>query len=142
MNEQPGAAAPAAVVEAFLAAIASADLEAAGALMDPDVVVIEPATLPYGGVYRGAEAFFGTLAPAIFGAMDVAIGDVVVFDGGDTVAARMNLTFTARGTRQALMMPVVEAYDVRAGKITKIEVFPHDAGVLTQFWEANTLSTA
>ena len=141
MNAQPGAATPAAVVKEFLAAIASADLQAASALIDPDVVVIEPASLPYGGIYRGAEAFFGTLTKAIFEAMELSFGDVVVFDGGDTVAARIDLTFTARGTRQTLAMPVVEAYDVRAGKISKIEVFPHDTAALTQFWESNTPSS-
>jgi hypothetical protein len=39
-------------------------------------------------------------------------------------------------------MPIVEAYNVRAGKITKIEVFPHDAGALAQFLEANGLISA
>lgn len=137
MNAQPEAASPAAVVKEFLAAIASADLQAATALIDSDVVVIEPASLPYGGVYRGAEAFFGTLTKAIFEAMELSFGDVIVFDGGSTVAARIDLTFTARGTGRALSMPVTEVYEVRAGKISKIEVFPHDTGALTHFWEAN-----
>src|SRR5262245_44194167 len=34
-------------------------------LFDPDVVVHEPASLPYGGIYKGRDEFLGLMGPAM-----------------------------------------------------------------------------
>lgn len=137
MHAQQKAATAAAVVSEFLAAIAAADMQVAQRLIDPQVVVVEPASLPYGGIYRGSDTFFNTLTGAIFEVVELSFGDVAVFDGGNTATARIALTFTARATGEVLEMPVIEVYDVVEGLITKIEVFPHDAGALGQFIDGN-----
>jgi ketosteroid isomerase-like protein len=116
-----------ATVRRFNELIGVGDLEGAIALLHPDVVVREPPGLPYGGEYRGRDAFreltghLMALAPVPL-AFDY-------FDAGDVVAARLSARFTAASGRSA-EVEIVDLFWVRDGLITKTEVFIDDPAAI------------
>jgi ketosteroid isomerase-like protein len=127
-----------AVVDQFVAAIAAVDARALEALLHPDVEVNEPEALPYGGVYRGRDAFFGELLPAVVGRFEIGVEDAQIFAGDGAAAARMTIVYTARDTGEMLRMPYVEVYEVRDGLITHVDVFPQDAQRLAEFMNGSS----
>jgi ketosteroid isomerase-like protein len=137
MSEAVSKTSAGAVVEKLLAAFGAADADALQPLFDPNVEVIEPAGLPYGGVYKGAAAFFEQLLPAIAGPFELTVSDSRVFDGGDAAAANMVLSFTSRRTGETIHMPYVEIYRVADGLITQVDVYPQDVTALAAFMDAN-----
>jgi ketosteroid isomerase-like protein len=137
MSEQTISKTAAEVVEDLLKALETIDVEALKGAIDPNVEVIEPEGLPYGGVYQGADAFFTKLLPELAGPFELGVEDAKVFDGGHAAAANMKVVFTSRRTGETIRMPYVEVYDVVAGLITKIDVYPQDVTALTEWMDAN-----
>ena len=137
MTEQVLDSAATVVVGRFIDAVSAMDVEAITAVLHPEIVVIEPAGLPYGGVYRGRDTFLTTLLPAIAGAFTLEVEDPKIFDGGDSAACRMIAVFTSRRTGTVIRMPYIEVYDVVDGQIAKADVFPQDVSALARWMEAN-----
>ncbi len=126
-----------AAVRRFIDAVSTMDADAMAAVLHPDIVVIEPEGLPYGGIYQGAETFFTTLLPEIAGAFSLGVEDAHIFDGGDTAACRMTAVYTSHRTGAVVRMPYVEVYDVAGGLITRADVYPQDVTALSRWMEAN-----
>jgi uncharacterized protein len=128
---------PAAVVGRFIDAVSVMDGEAMAAVLHPDIEVIEPDSLPFGGVYRGLDVFFNTLLPQIAGAFSLGVEDAQILAGGSTAACRMTAVYTSHRTGSVIRMPYVEVYEVVDGLIAKADVYPQDATELTSWMEAN-----
>lgn len=129
---------PTAVVGRFIDAVSTMDAEAIAAVLHPDIVVTEPDSLPFGGVYEGAEVFFKTLLPQIAGAFSLGVEEPQILDGGDTIAACwMTAVYTSHRTGSVIRMPYVEVYEVLDGLIAKADVFPQDVTALTLWMDAN-----
>jgi ketosteroid isomerase-like protein len=137
LEARQGESAATAVVARLVAAVSAMDAEALRAVLHPDVEVIEPAGLPYGGVYRGADTFFTELLPALAGPFQLDVEDVKIFDGGDAGASRMTAVYTSRRTGSVIRMPYVEVYDVVDGLVTRVDVYPQDVTALTEWMDAN-----
>ncbi|HTK66483.1 MAG TPA: nuclear transport factor 2 family protein [Pseudonocardia sp.] len=137
MTEQALETSAVAVVARLVDAVSRMDADALRAVLHPDVVVIEPEGLPYGGVYRGADAFFGELLPALAGPFELVVDDVQLFDGGSAGASRMTAVYTSRRTGETIRMPYVEVYDVVDGLVTRVDVYPQDVTALTLWMDAN-----
>src|SRR5271169_2176336 len=93
-----------ALAQQFADGVAAVDAAALTAVLHPDVEVHEPTTLPYGGVYRGREAFFSGLMQAVVSNFDVGVEGVRIFDGGDRAAAQMTMIYTSRATGRSIHM--------------------------------------
>lgn len=126
-----------AVVGRFIDAVSVMDGEAMAAVLHPDIVVIEPESLPFGGVYRGVEVFFNTLLPQIAGAFSLGVEGARILDGGSTAACQMTAVYTSHRTGSVIRMPYVEVYEVVDGLIAKADVYPQDVTELTRWMEAN-----
>jgi len=114
-------------LETLIAAMRHGDGEAAAALIHPDVTVTEPASLPYGGVHRGKQAFLDDVLGGILRRASISLGETTVRDAGDVVVAHMVVTFTAHETGRSVTLPIVELYEVDGdGLITSIDVYPKD----------------
>jgi uncharacterized protein len=124
------------VVRALFDAVCAGDVESVTKFLREDIVVTEPKALPFGGVYRGRDAFLAELLPAIVGPFQMGIEDVSVLGGGDRVAAVMAVTYTSRKTGRSLVMPYVEIYGFNDGLVSTIDVYPHDTAELAQFLRA------
>ncbi|TQC48650.1 hypothetical protein EEB14_13925 [Rhodococcus sp. WS4] len=93
-----------------------------------DVVLTEPAYLPYGGTYRGAEAVrevFGVIAGYLD--MNSLTIDRLVADE-DHVFAILDSNQIATGERIML----TELSILREGKVAEFRVFFHEAGSLLE----------
>jgi uncharacterized protein len=113
-------------LELLIAAMRGGDLDAAAALIHPDVVVAEPASLPCGGVHRGRKAFVEDVLGGILQRASFALAEATVRDAGDVVVVQMKLKLTAHATSRTATMPIVELYTVRDGLVTEIDVYPKD----------------
>ncbi|MCK9506345.1 MAG: nuclear transport factor 2 family protein [Porticoccaceae bacterium] len=125
------------VVRAMLDAVLRGDGEGAMACVHHEIVVIEPGSLPYGGVYQGMEEFRDKVYASILGKFTIAIGRCELLGTDEKVAASMDITFTSRKTGTKIAMPYVEIYTVRDGAICHLDVYPQDTKALLDFWNAN-----
>jgi len=125
------------VVRTMLDAVLAGDGVGAMACIHPDIVVIEPASLAYGGVFHGLPAFQNDVFGAIMGKLSIQIGRCEILGAGNKVAASMDITFTSRKTGKSLMMPYVEVYTTSDDKIIHLDVYPQDTKKLSEFWDAN-----
>jgi ketosteroid isomerase-like protein len=113
-------------LEALIAAMRGGDLDGAAALIHRDVVVSEPASLPYGGVHRGRNAFVEDVLGGIMKRASLEIAEATVRDAGDVVVVQMVLKLTAHATGRTATVPIIELYTVRDGLVTNIDVYPKD----------------
>lgn len=125
------------VVLRMIKAITAGDLAGALACLDRDVEVVEPGSLPFGGVHRGVDAFRDDVLVAITRKMEPQVERFELLEQGEKVAVLMVTKFTSRTTRQTLVMPYIELYTVADGKIRKIDVYPQDTQKLVAFWNEN-----
>jgi len=92
-------------------------------LTHPECVIIEPVSLPYGGVYGGESAFTDLFADiyADFSTFDTDLQELV--SAGDRVLAEFTLTGTARESDETFETSVVELYRVEDGQIRETDVY-------------------
>jgi ketosteroid isomerase-like protein len=124
------------ILRTLFDAVCTEDVALITKLLHDDLVVTEPRSLPFGGVYRGRDAFLGRLLPAIVGPFKMAVEDVRVVNGGGQAAAVLTVRFTSRRTGKSLAMPYVEIYDFEGGLISQIGVYPQDTAELGDFLRA------
>ena len=109
-------------VESFL----GGDPETALEFIHPDVVAYEPESLPYGGEYRGKDAFL-ELMNKIGKTVEVEATLQGVHEAGDTILALYLANFTSRATGHSIQMPVAEVYGFTDGRISSANIFYKDS---------------
>ncbi|WP_031523091.1 nuclear transport factor 2 family protein [Streptomyces sp. NRRL F-5123] len=125
---------PAHVVRGLYDALGKGDVPGVLARLHPDVVVDEPAPLPYGGVHRGREAFVQGVLGVMTGHAGVALTAVEVFTGPTGVVGRLTGTLTARTTGEVFPLTMVEIHRVESGTVRRIDVYVQDPGALAAFY--------
>jgi len=121
----------------MLDAVLRGDEASAMSHIHPDIKVIEPDSLVYGGVHNGLSAFHTDVYGVILSKLNIGIGRCEVIGSENKVAVSMDVTFTSRKTGQSLLMPFVELYTVCDEKISDLDVYPQDTKRLAEFWDAN-----
>ena len=119
------------IFEAFSAALGRGDMNAQIALLHPDFVVHEAASLPYGGDYRGAEgwaALVGAVVQAWSGFRLEPLG-VIAEDKG-VMVVKFNVSGRSRSSGRSFNMPVAEIWRIEDGKLLDISPFYWDTHVL------------
>jgi uncharacterized protein len=114
-----------ALKERFVGAIMAGDWETAGQLADPDFELREPASLPYGGIYKGIEGFQKCLA-AIQKAHKTTgldIMDSYFPADSDRMITEMEWRGVPNATGQEASSRVLEHYAFRDGKVLSITLF-------------------
>jgi uncharacterized protein len=109
-------------VENFL----GGDAEAALEFIHPDVVAHEPESLPYGGEYRGKDAFLDMMTKIVETA-EVEATLLDMHDAGDTVVAVFLAKYTSRASGNSIEMPVSEIYGFTDGLISSVNIFYKDS---------------
>lgn len=86
-----------------------------------DVLIVEPASLPYGGTHRGRDAFRRIFAELhrLWVDWDVAIEDVASHD--DRVYLMIRFEATARATGKRVAFPIVEVWRVVDGRALSLQ---------------------
>lgn len=111
------------VVYSFIQAFFGGQIDDALEFLDPEIEVLEPIGLPYGGVKRGRQSFADMIAM---------IGEAWEFpeaippklydlDDG-RVLLDVNFDAVSRATGGAISTPIIEIYTVERKKIVHIQV--------------------
>ena len=109
----------------FLAGDRAAALE----LVDPDVRVQQPASLPHGGEHVGHEGM-ASMGGRFAEHWSRTIADPRVLACGDTAVQVTEQTWTAHATGRSATVEVVELLSVEGGLVTRIRVYPQDTSAL------------
>jgi ketosteroid isomerase-like protein len=101
-------------------------------ILSPDVVVHEPAGLPYGGEYRGHDGFKRLMKslPEYWSAVGPA--DIGYTAAGDVVHMETTLVATARATGREVRLPFIESWTFRDGRMVSAIIYYSDTYVLRQ----------
>ena len=125
------------ISERVFDAISREDMAAFFALLHDDIELIEPASLPVGGVHRGHEAVLKNVFKPMGRKFQVRVLRSSVIGTGPVFAASADVQFTSRATGKVLVLPYVELHTARGDKLSRLEVFPQDTHQLIEFWNAN-----
>jgi ketosteroid isomerase-like protein len=105
------------------------DREGAMELIDPDVVIEQPDSLPHGGAHRGHDGM-AAMGATFAEHWARRIEDPRVLDAGETAVQVTRQTWTASATGRSATVEVVELMSVVDGRVTRIRVFPQDTHLL------------
>ncbi|HLM72342.1 MAG TPA: nuclear transport factor 2 family protein [Polyangiaceae bacterium] len=118
------------IVRSIYEAGAKGDLNGILPFLDPNVVIHEAASLPYGGEYHGIEGF-SRLAAAVYSTWKSFEVDMTeLLDAGPTVVALIQLRVTMKESGQVVEMPLAEVWRLRDGKVVDLRPFYWDTAVL------------
>jgi ketosteroid isomerase-like protein len=99
-------------------------------LFSRDVVLVEPGSLPHGGVHRGLAAF-GQVQAGMQALWEQRIVDAEYWQcAPDRVALRIVIEWTARATGKSATLPMIDLISFNDGAITAIEAFVFDTAAL------------
>ena len=114
------------LVAQFYALARAGDFDAAEKMVSDDLVIHEAASLPFGGEWRGKDAF-RRLVPAVMGHWsdpDVVIDGIV---GDDQYAvAIIRFSMTSKATGERFMQHVSEVSRIEDGKIAEMRIHYFD----------------
>jgi ketosteroid isomerase-like protein len=120
-----------AVVRKFTDGLRAGDVAGCLDLVHDDLVFSEAASLPFGGDYLGKRGFVEFLR-SFSRDFRVELGTPEIVAGEEFVAVRGSGTMTSRATDQSMPMDVVDLYQVRAGKIARVDVFYKDTAAVVE----------
>jgi uncharacterized protein len=122
-----------AVVRAFYEAAARRDVDAILDLLDPEVVLRAPESLPWGGTFHGHEGvqeFFGKLAEEpVENRREVQ----EYLDAGDRIIVQLHLFGRAKGGDTETEVPEIHVWTVQNGKIVDLEAI-FDTATALRAW--------
>jgi ketosteroid isomerase-like protein len=121
-----------ATIRAFYDAVDRRDIPTAFGVLDPDVEWVAPASLPYGGTYRGVDA----VANEYFGGFlrhvddDFALRAEEITGAADTVVVRGRLSGHGRVSGRPFEVRQVGLWTVRGGRVVQFEYSLDTAALL------------
>ncbi len=98
--------------------------------LDPDCVLYQPASLPYGGEWRGPAGFeawmkaFGTQWSSL------EVRDPQFYPCGDVVISRSHVHAVARATDRRIDWPLLQFFRVRDARILELRPFHWDTAAM------------
>ena len=112
----------------LLAALRSGDAAQIEALCHPDMIVEDPESLPYGGVYRGFTGLCDISAKLFAAVADWKVDTerVIGDPGGDDFVLVQRMTGRAAGTGRRIDMSILEHYAFRDGLLFSIRPYYWD----------------
>jgi ketosteroid isomerase-like protein len=117
------------IVSAVYEAVARQDMETFASLLAEDVVLVEPDGHPYPGTWHGHADVVEAL-PSILGAIRMTKIEVKqIIAEGDTALGIIQIVSTNAAGRD-LVMPMIEKWVVRNGKVVHVEPYYHDTATL------------
>jgi uncharacterized protein len=124
-------------------AVEERDVASVLAAYDPEIVIHDAASLPYGGVHYGLtgakqhiEGAAQTWNPLQSDAERKM--DALFLDAGEYVVVLWRLKGLATSNGRTLDMPTVSVYKMRSGKIIESQMFYSDTVAIVQFLEGRT----
>jgi ketosteroid isomerase-like protein len=112
--------------------------QAVAAALTPDYVIIEPPSLPHGGVHEGVEAWLAMNARmrSLWQQQDKTehLWDV---PEDDIIVRYSSMEWTSKATGRTVRFPSVQVLHFRDGRIAKVEMFVQDTKLILDTLEPN-----
>ncbi|QYB04707.1 nuclear transport factor 2 family protein [Rhodococcus sp. USK10] len=98
----------------------------------PEVVVREPESLPWGGVYEGRDLVMKMMAgltdpTSPIDAKNLVVDQLFASTEGDTIHIVADASFPWHGATSSIPMRALEWFSLRKGKVVEVQVFLWDA---------------
>ncbi len=108
----------------------AADFTPVAATLHQDCLLCEPASLPYGGEWRGHEGFerWMRLFKATWSSMEVRGSEL--FGEGDTLFSRSHVHAQARATGKPADWPLLQIFIIRQGLVHELRPFHWDTAAI------------
>ena len=116
--------------EAAYLLAAEPDFTPIAATLDPECVIYQPASLPYGGEWRGHAGFEAWLCAfrEVWSSLEVKESEI--FSYGDVLVSRSHVYANARGTQRKADWPLLQYFRLRNTRILELRPFYWDTSVL------------
>jgi hypothetical protein len=128
----------------YFQAVENRDVAGVLAAYDPEIVIHDAESLPYGGVYHGLEGAkqhiegaAQTWNPLKPSSAERRL-DAVFVDSGECVIVLWQLKGLDVSSGRMLDLPAVNVYKLRGGKIVESQMFYSDSAAIIQFLEGKT----
>lgn len=105
---------------------------ALGAFLDPDFILFQAESLPYGGIWRGPDGFRAWMKAMGDFRSHFSVAAVRIFEGPDVVVIQAMVTGTARKTGRDIEMPVAQIVTLRDGRLLEVRPFYWDTAATRQ----------
>jgi len=116
----------------LVTAMRDANLEAILALLHPSVEVFEPASLPYGGTWRGHDGFTTLLEQLLkLGRLSIGTGKIHEIDNG--VIMELPIAFTSQQDGEVFHTSAVEIDRFEGSLVREIDIFYKDTAALNDY---------
>jgi hypothetical protein len=124
-------------------AVEARDVAGVLAAYDPEIVIRDAASLPYGGIYHGLEGAKQHIEGAAqtwnsLKSADERKMDAVFLDAGEYVVVLWRLKGLEASSGKKLDLPTVSVYKMRDSKIVESQMFYSDTAAIVQFLEGKT----
>jgi len=104
----------------------------------PDFEVVEPPSLPYGGVHKGADAWLKMHATMrSLWQQKVWIDHIWEVPEEDIIILSTTMEWTANSTGRSARFPAIELLRFRDARICRVELFLQDTKVILDTLEAS-----
>ncbi len=117
--------------KAFLAA-GGGDFSEIAATLDPECVIYQPASLPYGGEWRGHEGFEAWMKAFVQQWSSMEVKDSKLYLSGDVIVSKSHVYAINRRNGEPLDWPLLQFFKMRGGKILELSPFYWDTAALVQ----------
>jgi len=122
-----------AIGEGLIAGMREKDIEAVLALMHPELVVIEPESLPYGGTWNGREGF-AELLERLMSFGELSIHESKIHETDDGLVMEFEISFTSHKDGEVFRTTAVEVDRVEDGLVKEIDIFYKDVAATNEFF--------
>jgi ketosteroid isomerase-like protein len=106
------------------------DFRVIAAMLDPECVLYQPRSLPYGGEWRGHEGFEKWMQKLGEQWSSLEVKDPELYPSGDVVISRSQVYAVARATGHRIDWPLLQFFKVRNGKILELRPFHWDTAAM------------
>jgi len=106
------------------------DFSVIAATLDPECVLYQPASLPYGGEWRGPAGFEAWMKA--FGEQwsSLEVWDPQFYPSGDVVVSRSQVRAVARATGRQIEWPLLQFFRIRNARILELRPFHWDTAAM------------
>ncbi len=114
---------------AYLAA-GGGDFSAIAATLDPECVIYQPASLPYGGIWSGHSGFEAWMQAFAQQWSSMEVQDTELYATGDVVVSKSHVYAIAKVTGLHLDWPLLQFFRLRNNRILELRPFYWDTAAL------------
>ncbi len=108
------------------------DFSGVAATLDPDCVIFQPTSLPYGGEWRGRSGFEAWMKAFAEQWSSLQVRHSELYPNGDVIVSKSHVYAVAKSTGRDADWPLLQFFRVRNGNIVELRPFHWDTASMLQ----------